>query len=209
MYWLFDFDGTLADSMPVWAGAHIDILREFNIPCPDGYVKTITPLGNKRASEYTISLGVPLTLEQYLAKQHVVLSYEYGERIPLKANVKTVLEALKSEGHSLNVLTASPHRYLDPCLKRCEIYDIFDNVWSIDDFGLTKDNVRIYEEAAARLGADVSECIFADDNYTAILTAKQSGMKTVGVYDATSEEYADSIKELCDIYICDFKELLN
>lgn len=209
MFLLFDFDGTLVDSMPVWGGAHINMLEEYGIPCPDGFVKTITPLGNKRASEYTISLGVPLTLEQYLSKHHVILDYEYGQRILLKNNVKEVLTALKSKGHSLNVLTASPHKYLDPCLKRCKVYSLFDNVWSIDDFGLTKDNVKIYEKAAARLGASLSECVFFDDNETAIKTAKKAGMFTVGVYDPTSKDAESEIRANCDKYVYDFIELIK
>ena len=143
MFILFDFDGVLVDSMPVWAGVHINMLKEFGVPVPEDFVKTITPLGNLKASEYTISLGADISLEDYLSRQHTVLSYEYGERIVLKDTVKETLETLKAQGHSLNVLTASPHRYVDPCLKRNGIYGLFDNVWTIDDFGLTKDNVKV------------------------------------------------------------------
>ena len=98
MHYLFDFDGTLADSMPTWAGFHISMLKEFGIPCPDGFVKTITPLGNIRASEYTISLGVALTLEEYLARMQVVLSEQYGNRILLKNGVEKTLRHLISKG---------------------------------------------------------------------------------------------------------------
>ena len=209
LFLLFDFDGTLVDSMPVWGGVHTDMLKEFGIDVPNGFVNKITPLGNKRASEYTISLGVPLTLEEYLSRQHTVLLYEYGERILLKDSVKETLVSLKEQGHSLNVLTASPHRYLDPCLIRNGVYDMFEHIWSIDDFGLTKDNVQIYKEAAERLGANVSDCVFFDDNVTAVKTSRASGMKSVGVYDDTSAELEDEIRSSCDLYIYKFSELLN
>lgn len=209
MFILFDFDGVLVDSMPVWAGVHINMLKEFGVPVPEDFVKTITPLGNLKASEYTISLGANISLEDYLSRQHTVLSYEYGERIVLKDTVKETLETLKAQGHSLNVLTASPHRYVDPCLKRNGIYGLFDNVWTIDDFGLTKDNVKIYRDAASRLGANEKECVFFDDNVTAVKTAAASGMRTVGVYDATSEALKEEIKSSCDLYIHRFSELFK
>ena len=209
MFILFDFDGVLVDSMPVWAGVHINMLKEFGVPVPEDFVKTITPLGNLKASEYTISLGANISLEDYLSRQHTVLSYEYGERIVLKDTVKETLETLKAQGHSLNVLTASPHRYVDPCLKRNGIYGLFDNVWTIDDFGLTKDNVKIYRDAASRLGANEKECVFFDDNVTAVKTAAASGMRTVGVYDATSEALKEEIKSSCDLYINRFSELFK
>jgi HAD superfamily hydrolase (TIGR01509 family) len=185
------------------------MLKEFGVPVPEDFVKTITPLGNLKASEYTISLGANISLEDYLSRQHTVLSYEYGERIVLKDTVKETLETLKAQGHSLNVLTASPHRYVDPCLKRNGIYGLFDNVWTIDDFGLTKDNVKIYRDAASRLGANEKECVFFDDNVTAVKTAAASGMRTVGVYDATSEALKEEIKSSCDLYIHRFSELFK
>ncbi len=62
---------------------------------------------------------------------------------------------LKAQGYSLNVLTASPHRMLDACLKRNGIYNLFDNVWSCDDFSTTKSDVQIYHMAAERLHTTV------------------------------------------------------
>ena len=47
--YLFDFDGTLVDSMGTWAGVHMQALRDGGIPVPDDFVNTITPLGNYRA----------------------------------------------------------------------------------------------------------------------------------------------------------------
>jgi HAD superfamily hydrolase (TIGR01509 family) len=185
------------------------MLKEFGIEVPKDFVKTIVPLGNLRASKHTISLGADISLEEYLSRQHVILSKEYGEKIELKEGVKESLERLKSQGHSLNVLTASPHRYLDPCLKRNGVWELFENVWSIDDFDLTKDNVKIYEESAERLGTKTSDCVFFDDNVTAIKTASASGMKTVGVYDDTSDDLADEIKRSCDLYVYNFSEIFN
>ena len=209
LFILFDFDGTLVDSMAVWAGVHINMLKEFGVEVPKDFVKTIVPLGNLRASKYTISLGADIPLEEYLSRQHVVLSKEYGEKIELKEGVGEALTILKAQGHSLNVLTASPHRYLDPCLIRNGVWELFDNVWSIDDFGLTKDDVKIYRDAAKRLGANVGECVFFDDNVTAIKTAALSGMKTVGVYDDTSDDLVDEIKESCDLYVYKFTEIFD
>ena len=208
MFILFDFDGTLVDSMPVWAGVHINMLKEFGIDVPEDFVKTIVPLGNLRASKYTISLGADVSLDEYLSRQHVILSKEYGKRIALKEGVGETLRELKNQGHSLNVLTASPHQYLDPCLIRNGVWELFDNVWSIDDFSLTKDNVEIYVQAAKRLSAKTSDCVFFDDNITAIKTAAASGMKTVGVYDKSSDNLVCEMKNSCDLYVYEFAELL-
>ncbi len=209
MTYLFDFDGVLVDSMDTWAGVYMVLLDKYNIPYGDDFVKTITPLGNAGACEYCISLGLKMTVEEIVKHNHEILSQRYFYEIPAKSNVKKVLEVLKEKGVSLNVLTASPHVYVDPCLKRCGIYDLFDNVWSIDDFGHKKSEVIIYEKAAQRLGKSVSECTFFDDNFIAAKTAKQSGMVSVGVYDKSSAELENEIREVTDRYIFDFEEILK
>lgn len=208
MKYLFDFDGTLVDSMPTWAGAHISALERGGIPCPADFVKTITPLGNLNASKYTISLGLDISLEDYLERLNHDLSNAYLNKIPAKSNAYETLVELKRRGHSVNVLTASPHKYVDPCLKRNGLYDLFDEVWSIEDFGLTKSEVAIYQQAAERLGAAPAECIMVDDNITAIETAKAAGLGTVAVYDLSAAEFAEQMKQIADLYVTDFKEML-
>jgi FMN phosphatase YigB (HAD superfamily) len=98
---------------------------------------------------------------------------------------------------------------LDPCLKRLGIYDIFDNVWSCDDFKTTKANPEIYRMAAEKIGVSVEDVSFLDDNYNADKTAKSAGMRVVGVYDESSREYVEEMKALCDGYIYNFKELMH
>ena len=65
-FYLFDFDGVLVDSMEIWAGLHMQTLRDANIPVPEDFVETITPLGNYHGAKYTISLGLDISLEQHL-----------------------------------------------------------------------------------------------------------------------------------------------
>ena len=51
-YYLFDFDGTLVDSMPYYAKAMLQILDENGISYPEDIVKTITPLGYGGTADY-------------------------------------------------------------------------------------------------------------------------------------------------------------
>ncbi len=209
MNYIFDFDGTLVDSMPTWAGVHIDALKSAGIPVPAGFVNTITPLGNYRASQHTISLGLDISLEDYLDNISKTLYKEYTTNVKLKKNVSYTLETLIQRGHKVSVLTASPHLYVDECLQNNGVYHLFDKVWTIDDFGHTKSEVIIYEMAAERLNTTVGDCVFVDDNLTAITTAKASGMYTVAMYDDTSAQYANEIEAVSDIYVKDFADMLK
>lgn len=207
MTYLFDFDGTLVDSMPTYVSSMLRILDEYKITYENDIVKIITPLGLIGTAKYYKDLGLKLSEEEIIFSMRKYMYEEYLYNIPAKKNVVMVLNELKSRGDCLNVLTASPHETLDPCLKRLGIYDLFTNVWSCDDFNTTKTDPEIYKIAARKIGENIENILFLDDNYNADLTAKIAGMKTCGVYDASSREYMDEIKSICDYYIYDFSEL--
>lgn len=207
--YLFDFDGTLVDSMPTYVGIVKRILDENNISYGKELVKIITPLGFMGTAKYfREELGLDMSIEDIAKKMGEWAIEEYTYNVPAKNNVIKVLKHLKHQGASLNVLTASPHITLDPCLKRLGIYDVFDNVWSCDDFKTTKTDPDIYVKAAEMMGEDIGDILFLDDNYNADKTAKIAGMKACGVYDESSKEYEAEMRQLCDFYINDFIELL-
>lgn len=208
-YYIFDMDGTLIDSMPSYAGAVLKYLNINNISYPDDTLKTVTPLGYAGAAKHFIdNLGCTDSVEKICNSFKEFMIDDYLYTIPAKESVIEVLKKLKSSGHSLSVLTASPHITLDPCLKRLGIFDLFDYVWSSEDFGLTKAQPEIYTEVAKKLKTSVDNCIFLDDNLNAIQTAKKAGMTVFGVYDASSEEYVDEMIRVSDRYIRNFNELI-
>ncbi len=207
--YLFDFDGTLVDSMPTFVSVMLRILDENNIAYESDIVKVITPLGYMGTARYFIELGIDMPEEELVSLMKKYALDEYEHRINAKKNVIQTLRKLKQNNAHLNVLTASPHSMLDVCLKRLGIYELFTNVWSCDDFGTTKADPDIYKRAAEKIGRPIDEILFLDDNYNADKTASIAGMKVCGVFDESSAEYINDIKSVSDYYIHDFSELLN
>ena len=205
--YLFDFDGTLVDSMPVYAALMLQILEEHGIPHDKGIIKITTPLGYRKTAELFVSMGVPMTADALVDVMTARAVDAYTHRVPAKAHVLDALRRLKARGDSLNVLTASPHAMLDPCLKRLGVYDLFDHVWSCEDFATSKADPAIYHMAAEKIGQPVEAIWFLDDNPGADKTARQAGMRVCGVYDASSEEYTEEMKRICDAYIEDFSQI--
>lgn len=204
---IFDFDGTLVDSMRQWAGKMINILEKNSIHYPNDIIKIITPLGDRGAARYFIkNLGLDMVEDDIVSQMDEYAIKEYTYNISAKETVISTLKTLKAQGYSLNVLTASPHKMLDVCLKRIGIFDLFDNVWSCDDFGTTKADVNIYYNVAGCLQTATNNCIFFDDNLNALSVAKKSGMSVIGVYDESSAEYETEIRKICDKYIYKLNE---
>ena len=129
--YLFDFDGTLVDSMPSFIAGVLKELDKKGCKYSDDIIKIITPLGLIGTADYFInSFNLDISIDNLVQAFKDNMENDYFYNIPAKSNVIRVLKELKENGASLNVLTASPHITLDACLKRLEIFDLFDNVWS-------------------------------------------------------------------------------
>ena len=207
--YLFDFDGTLVDSMPVFGAAVLHVLDKNGVTYPDDIVKIITPLGFAGTADYFIrELGATKSRDELVEEMTAYMVEAYMNTIPAKAHVADALRALRARGERLAVLTASPHKTLDPCLKRVGLYDLFERVWSCDDFNTTKADPSIYKMAAKELGIPVEELIFLDDNINADQTAIDAGARVFGVFDESSADMEWEMRKVCERYIRDFSELL-
>ena len=208
--YLFDFDGTLVDSMPAYVAVMLRILEENNIRYGNDIIKIITPLGYVGTAKYYVEqLGLGMTQDDLIETMNQYAYNEYAHNIQAKTNVIETLKKLKEQGADLYVLTASPHSVLDVCLKRLGMFDLFTAIWSCEDFGTTKADPEIYKMAAERIGKPIEDILFLDDNYNADKTAVSVNMKVCGVYDMSSEVYTEEIKRISDHYIYDFSELLD
>ena len=208
--YLFDFDGTLVDSMPSFISAVLKELDRFNCKYSSDIINVITPLGFIGTADYFIkTFNLDITIDKLVENFKENMASDYFYHIPAKSNVISSLKKLKKQGASLNVLTASPHLTLDACLKRLDMFDLFDNVWSCEDFLTTKTDPSIYKAVAKKLNVNVEDVLFLDDNLHADLTAKSTGMKVCGVFDKSSIDFVEQMKSSCDYYIYDFSELLE
>lgn len=208
--YLFDFDGTLVDSMPTFGAVMLQIPRDYGVSVGDDLVKIVTPLGYVGSADYYRTvLGIHATAEELVARMKAEMQDAYAERIEAKAGVAETLHTLKSSGASLNVLTASPHSALDCCLKRLGLWELFDHVWSCEDFHTTKSDPAIYRAAAKEMGCPVSSVIFVDDNLGAVSTAKEAGAIAYGIYDPSSEDVREELRAVAHRYLEAFSDLLN
>ena len=201
---IFDLDGTLVNSMPYYSRGILQVLDEENIPYEPTLIEVLTPLGYTKSAQLYQTMGVPGTVEEIVGRIQVILHHEYAHNICLKSGVDAYLRKLKEEGCTLCVLTASPHIVTDVCLQHNGVYDLFDYVWSVEDFGMSKSETAIYDEVVRRLCCAKEDICFYDDNLTACTTAVQAGWHTCAVNDGQSGEITAALKAVADEYVVDF-----
>ena len=206
--YVFDLDGTLVDSMPYFTKGILSIPDEEGIAYGDDLIKILTPLGYTKSAEYYVNvMGIRDSVEHIVERIREKLVFEYSNNILLKEGVGDYLRRLHAAGARLFVLTASPHLVTDVCLQRNGVYELFEQVWSVEDFGLSKSDTRIFFEVARQIGCEVSDVQYFDDSLIAIENAAKAGYHTYGVYDAHTEEEVARLKTLAREFVPTFAAL--
>ena len=208
--YFFDMDGTLIDSMQLaWDKVILKYLHDRNIAYPQDMIINIVTKGFMGIAKYYVEqLGVQSTPQELYDYFMVALEPMYQNEFPLKNGVKDAIEKLKADGCSVNVISGSPLRFVIPCLQRLGVYELFDNVLSLEDFGLTKSDRELFVKLAEKLQANCEECVVVDDSVNAIKTAKSAGLQTVGVYEYAVKNSWDEMLAIADKTITDFKDLV-
>lgn len=201
---IFDMDGTLINSMPHIVRSILHVLDEDRIVYGPELIDAVIPLGYPKTAELFQTMGAKGTVDEIVDRFMNLLYQAYSSDIPLKPGADAYLRKLKAQGAQLCVLTGSPHLLTDVCLQRNGIFDLFDHVWSVDDFGHCKDEPTIYHQVVALLGCAADDICFYDDNLIACATAVSAGWYTCAVNDGQSEETTAALKAAANEYIASF-----
>ncbi len=206
---IFDLDGTLLDSMGVWDAIDTEFFAKRGMPVPDDYMKMIAPMGFRQAAEYTVKRFCLNETPAALIDEWNGMAYEkYSNSVPLKPHAKELLEYLKSRGILIALATATAERLAVPALKNCGVYSLFDLTASTDRVARGKGFPDIYLYAAKTLGVRPENCAVFEDIPEGIRGARAAGMYSIAVFDSYSAAAQDTLRELADLYITDFAELL-
>lgn len=207
---IFDLDGTLLDSMWVWAEVDEQFLSRRGIAVPADYMAAVLPLGFRETAEYTIRrFGLPERPEDLMAEWDRMVEEAYRERILLKPGAEAYLRSLREGGVRLGVATSMNPRFCLPVLRRNGIADWFDGFAYSHEVPRGKGHPDIYLLAAERIGVRPERCIVFEDIPAGARGAKAGGFTVCGVYDPANDSQQAELRDLSDVYVNAFTELLE
>lgn len=176
--YIFDCDGTLADTMPTHYKAWLSALGEHADKFPEamfyelGGVPTarIVELLNER---HKLTLPVDLIVTQ---KEHLFL--ELSHEI---AAIEPVVALARSFGgrKPMAVASGGHRRIVMNTLRALGIADLFQAVVTAEDYRRGKPAPDPFLEAALRLGVPPESCLVFEDTRTGIAAAEAAGMQWV------------------------------
>ncbi len=205
---LFDCDGTLLDSMPMWVNLATDVLKTYGVDLPRHVERETASMSHADAAKYYADMFLNGEgAEELAARFTQTLEKNYGETLVLKPYVKDVLGELHARGITMAVASSTDNYLLEMLLSRMGLRDYFAFVQTVDNSGYSKNSDEYFALAVEKLGCAASEVLFFDDALYALERAKKNGLKTVAVWDETNVDQAAEIKAAGDYYIKDFSEV--
>lgn len=206
---IFDFDGTLVDSMWIWDNLLIDFLKKYGYDTPQNLLEEVAYMSLNQSSEYVCSLyDLPLTPSEVYSAWNDMIYDGYACEIKLKPGAREYLRYLKSIGKVLAVATANNRELTEACLKNNGMAGFFDVYTYADEVGIGKSDPQIYIETLRRMDMTVQDAVLFEDILKALETAKSIGLDVVIAEDKSAENNRMQLKAAADLYIESFEELL-
>lgn len=205
---IFDLDGTLIDSMPIWNNLAYNFIVSMGVaPKPDLRDKVST-MFLRESSEYIVSeYKLDCTAEDVLAYMHGQINDFYINQVPPKQDIIAFLEKLKAENIKMCVATATERRLAEASLKLNGMLEYFDEIFTCAEIGISKQSPEIFELALESLGTPKSETFVFEDSPHAAITANKAGFPVVSIYDKAAASKAEEMKANSVCYINRYEEL--
>lgn len=208
-YALFDCDGTLLDSMPMWLNLATDVLASYGVDLPREAERETASMSHEEAAQFYADTFLDgKGADELAARFSKTLEMNYGERLALKPHVREVLDTLKARGIPMAVASSTDAYLLEMCLERLGLCDYFQFVQTVDNSGFSKNSDEYFQRACDQLGCAPKDVLFFDDALYALERAKKNGLRIVAVQDDTQSDHDAEIRAISDHYINDFSEIL-
>lgn len=204
---IFDFDGTLFDSMPIWKGLKFEFFAKKGL--------VLTEQDKKDFSGLFLMEALPFAKKRFNLEESInelqdqffeLLKEKYLEKAIPKNDIIPFLENLNNKGVKMGIATATGEAALIPLLEKYDMLKYFSSIYSTYTVGVSKNEPTVYDTVLKELGTIKASTWVFEDAFYAANTAKKNGYNVVGIFDK-SEPDPESLKSISDIYITNYKEI--
>lgn len=204
---IFDFDGTLFDSMHVWRGYKDNFFNYLGIELTDDDREAFKGLFLRETFLLAIErFKLDKTYEELLSHLFDYIKGRYMVEAEPKNDIREFLEKLKEKDVKIGIATASGEPAVCAVMEKFDMLHYFSAIYSTYTVGASKTEPRVYDVVLNELGTDKETTWVFEDALYAAKTAKANGYNVVGIYDK-SEPHQEELKEIADIYINNYSEL--
>ncbi len=182
---LFDMDGLLLDTEPLWGESMLRVAQKHKIPITAKRFKETTGL---RIYEVTDHWAIHYPWEGKSSKEVaeeilddiIASSKQHGTVLK---GVEAALILLKKHNYKIGLASSSPKHMIDALVDHFDIRKYFDEITSADAVELGKPHPAVFLHCAAALGSKPNQCVVLEDSVNGMIAGKAARMKVIVVPD--------------------------
>ena len=199
---IFDLDGTVTDTNPLWDRTPELYLKGMGIQAKPGLAKTIFTMTLEEAS---VLLNRDYALQKTEAEigqgMNDVIRVLYREETVLKPGMEKLLKELNARGIPMMIASVTDRDLVETALQKAGVLKYFSGIVTTADVGVGKQDPAVYLRAARLLGTIPEETLVFEDALHGLKTAKKAGFVTVGVYDENSRDRQEEVRSESSFYL--------
>ena len=204
---IFDFDGTVFDSMHIWKGVKLQFFDRIGLVLNEEQREEFKKLFLLDAIELAKTrFDLKMTDKELFEEFFTLIKEKYLADTKPKNDIIEFLEKLKANGVKMGIATATGEPALIAVLEKFNMLHYFEEIYSTYTVGASKTEPKVYDVVLNELGTEKETTWIFEDALYAAKTAKKAGYNVVGIYDK-SEPEQEELKNLVDIYIHNYSEL--
>jgi sugar-phosphatase len=186
---IFDMDGLLIDSEPLWQDAEIAVFGELGVPltrsmCRQTMGLRIDHVVRHWYRQYPWQGPSLEDVEAQVVAEVGELMRQRGAPLP---GVIDSIDTLRSAGYTLAVASSSPMILIHLALEQLRIIDRFDVLHSAESELQGKPHPAVYSSTMAQLGVEPAHCIAFEDSVAGVRSAKRAGAYVIAVPDRSQK----------------------
>lgn len=180
---IFDMDGLIIDSEPLWRKAEIAIFKEVNIHLTDEDCSSTAGLRIDEVvahwyEKFPWSSPTQKEIETKIVDELIELVKAEGTPM---AGIPEVFDFFKQRDFQIALASSSQYRIIYAVLDKLNIADYFDLVYSAEEEEYGKPHPGIFITTAKKLGVPPTQCLVFEDSFNGILAGLSARMKVVAV----------------------------
>ena len=206
---IFDMDGLIVDSKPLWHIAEKEIFASVGLHLSTEECMLTTGLPTSAVFDFWFKrrpwLGKSKEeLERKLFERVFALIKEKAQPMP---GVTESLEYFKAKGLKIGLASASPLELIFIVVEKLGIGSYFEFIHSALLEKNNKPHPDVYWAVAKKLGVEIENCLILEDSINGVKGAVASGAQVIAVPDAYFFEYKEY--EMANLKLKSLPEVIN
>ena len=178
---VFDMDGVLIDSEPVWERVRRGFVASRDGHWPADAQDRLMGMSTAEWSAYiSADFGVGLTPQQVAEQVIAAMAAEYGEHLPLLPGAIDAVRSLSGRW-PLAVASSSPRSLIETVLSTADLGSAFGAVVSSEEVPRGKPAPDVYLAAAERLSVSPKACAAIEDSSNGLRSAAAAGFTVIAI----------------------------